>query len=812
MRMSVRVSIALLLTCGLVSTEAIQAQAPAARSAAATTESAADVQAFVKNYCVSCHNERNKAAVRGFALDGVDVAAAGQNGVVWEKVVAKLRARQMPPQKARRPERAKYESVAAWLESELDKHAAAHPNPGRTDALHRLSRTEYKNAVRDLLGLVVDVENLLPPDPLGGGDANFDNIASSLRMSQSLLERYMTAARRVSRTAMGGPTPASIQTFRPAPGLRQDVRLTNMPFGTRGGLRAEYVFPLDGVYKFDVSLGGALSSTGFGAANIPGEVIELSVDGVQVKEWAVQKPEPRTAQNPMGRSAAYTIEIPVKAGQHEMIATFRKVNPRPEQEGDRLPFVGQGLPGNSMPPGVSSLVVTGPQEVLGKGDTASRRTILTCTPKTAAEEEACARKILTTLARRGYRRPSTADDLNFLMRFYKEGRQDADFDSGIERAVRALLVSPDFLFRTEFEPNGVAPGAPYKVNNLDLASRLSFFLWSSIPDDELLDVAVKGQLTNPAVLEKQARRMLKDPRAAALTQNFASFYLWIRNVDAAVFDADLYPNFEPTLKDAMAKETELFFDSIRTEDRSILTLLDADYTFLNDRLALHYGIDGVAGPDFRRVPLSADSPRRGLFGKGSILTVTSVPTRTSPVKRGKWLLDNVLGAPPPPPPANVPPLGEQKQNDGRVLSLREMMAKHRANPVCAACHSVIDPVGFALEQFDATGKWRDVDRSFTKIDPSGTMPDGTKFATLADFRQEVIGNSGPFIRTVTEKLMIYATGRPFEAYDAPAVRQIMHEAGANQYRFNDLVVGVVKSAPFTMRRAQESATQVASAQ
>ena len=688
------------------------------------------------------------------------------------------------------------------------RSAAATPT-----SISSLSRTEYKNTVRDLLGLEIDVENLLPPDPLGGGDANFDNIASSLRMSQSLLERYITVARRVSRTALSGATPASTQMFKAPQGLRQDIRLDGMPFGTRGGWTATYVFPLDGVYKIDIALGSSLGGDGFGSADLPGESLELSMDGEQVKEWAVQKPAGRGPGGPMGnRASPYVLDLPVKAGQHTLIATFRKVRPQVEQEGDRLPFVGQQLPGNAAPPGVNSIAIIGPQQVLGKGDTPSRRRILACTPKTTAEEEPCARRILASLARRGYRRPSNADDLSFLMRYYTEGRQGADFDSGIERAVRALLVSPDFLFRTELDPAGVAAGAAYKVNDLELASRLSFFLWSSIPDDELLDVAIKGQLKTPAVLEKQTRRMLKDPRAAAMTQNFASFYLWIRNVKDAVFDADLYPNFDETLKQAMARETELFFDSIRSEDRSILTLLDADYTFLNDRLALHYGIQGVAGSDFRRVSLAADSPRRGLFGKGSILTVTSVPTRTSPVKRGKWLLDNVLGVPPPPPPANVPPLPEQKQNDGRVLSVRELMAKHRANPVCAGCHSVIDPVGFALEQFDATGRWREVDRSFTRIDPAGTMPDGAKFSTLGDFRKTVTANPGPFLRTVTEKLVIYATGRPFEAYDAPAVRQVVRGAAANGYRFNDLVVGVVKSAPFQMRRTPDASTQVASAQ
>jgi mono/diheme cytochrome c family protein len=823
MCMRSRVLFALAIGVASISTPLVAAkgaagsQAPAAKAVTAATP-APDVQAFVKQYCVTCHNERNKAAVSNLVLEKVDTAAAGQHGEIWEKVVMKLRAGQMPPLSARRPDRALSDQVAAWLESELDRHAAARPNPGRTESLHRLNRTEYKNAVRDLLGLDIDVYNMLPPDPLGGGDANFDNIASSLRISQSLLERYVSAARKVSRTALAGNVPSNIQTFKPPQGLRQDVRLPGMPFGTRGGFYIDYVFPLDAIYKIDLTLGRGLGGDGFGGAELPGEIVELSVDGEQVKAWEIRPAASRTEAQPAagaaqmrGRAPAYTIDLPVKAGEHRLMATFKKVRPTVEQEGDRLPFVGQQLPGNALPPGVSSMIVTGPIKVLGKADTDSRRRILTCMPRTEAEEEPCARQILTTLARRGFRRPTTNDDMAYLMRFYQEGRKDSNFDNGIERAVRALLVSPEFLFRTETEPAGVAPGAPYRVSDLELASRLSFFLWSSIPDDELLNVAVKGQLKTPAVLEKQVRRMLQDPRSEALTKSFASFYLWIRNVENTQMDADLYPNFDQTLRQAMAKETELFFDSVRAGDRSVLTLLDADYTYLNERLALHYGIPGVKGPDFRRVQLSPDSPRRGILGKASILLVTSVPTRTSPVKRGKWILDNVLGTPPPSPPANIPPLGEQKQDDGRVLSLREMMAKHRSNPICAGCHNTIDPLGFALEQFDAIGKWRQVDRSFTPIDPTGTMPDGSKFGTLGDFRKQIIANPGPFLRTFTEKMLIYALGRPFESYDAPAVRQVLRGAAAGNYKFSDIVVGIVKSAPFQMRRAAAAADGTRSA-
>ncbi len=816
-----RVVFALVVAAGGASISLLAAGAgtpqarPATVPAAAATSAAPDVQAFAKQFCIGCHNDRNKNAVRGFSLEGVDPATAGQHGEVWEKVVAKLRAGQMPPLTARRPDRALSDQVATWLEGELDKNAVQHPNPGRTDSLHRLNRTEYKNSVRDLLGLEIDVESLLPPDPLGGGDANFDNIASSLRMSRSLLERYVSTARRVSRTAMSGKPPVSTQVFKAPDGLRQDSRLDGMPFGTRGGLAVNYVFPADGVYKFDLRVGRSLGGDGFGGQGLPGEVIELSIDGEQVKQWEVVS---RGGRGSMAAAApgapavapTYDIQIPVKAGQHRVIATFAKTKPKVEQEGDRLPLAGQQLPGNVMPPGLSSLALIGPLEVLGKGDTPSRRRILTCTPRTVADEERCARQILTTLARRGYRRPSTEEDLTFLMRFFKEGRADSDFDSGIERAIRALLVSPDYLYRTETDPAGVAPGVPYQVNNLELASRLSFFVWSSIPDDELLDLAIKGQLTSPPVLQKQVRRMLQDQRSEAFTKSFASFYLWIRNVTDTQMDSELFPNFDLMLRQAMAKETELFFDSVRAEDRGILTLLDADYTFVNERLAQHYGIPGVIGSDFRRVQLPPNSPRRGILGKASVLTVTSVPTRTSPVKRGKWLLDNVLGAPPPAPPANIPPLGEQRQDDGRILTVRELMAKHRANPVCAGCHNTIDPVGFALEQFDATGKYREVDRSFARIDPAGTMPDGGKFSSLAEFRKLIVGNPAPFLRTFTEKMLVYALGRPFEPYDAPAVRKVLAGAAASNYKFSDIVMGIVQSAPFRMRRP-DATTQLSAA-
>ena len=791
---------------------AAQSQASAVGAANAIT-SAADVEAFTQQYCVACHNERNKAAVRDLALDAVDVTAVGQHGDIWEKVVRKLRAGQMPPLTARRPERALSDQVATWLEAELDRAAEARPNPGRKASLHRLNRFEYKNAVRDLLGLDVNVEDLLPPDPLGGGDANFDNIASSLRISRSLLEQYLVAARKVSRVAMSGKVPSTIEVFRVPQGLRQDIRLDGMPFGTRGGFAFDYIFPVDGLYEFVVSTGGLGAGID---ADMDGERLELSIDGERAHEWTLQPLDGAFVGGGADlrrRPEPPTVRVPIRAGAQRVMATFTKIKPLVEYAGDRVPFARTGRygtgSGNKFPTGVAQIVLTGPLQVTGKSDTASRRKILTCTPRSAAEEEPCAREILTTLARSGLRRQATEDDLAFLLQFYEEGHSESDFDGGIQRAIRALLVMPDFLFRIEADPAGVAPGAPYRISDLELASRLSFFLWSSVPDDELLDVAVKGQLKTPAVLEEQVRRMLQDPRSDALTQGFASFYLWIRNVAEQQFDSDAFPNFDQTLREAMAKETELFFDSVRVEDRSILTLLDADYTFVNERLALHYEIPNVRGSDFRRVVLPADSPRRGILGKASILATTSEPKRTSPVRRGKWILDNVLGTPPPPPPPNVPLLGEEQQDDGRILTMRELMAKHRSNPVCAGCHRVIDPMGFALEQFDATGKWRDVDRSFTRIDPAGTTPDGSTFANLADFRGLLISNPGPFLRTFTEKLLVYALGRPYESYDAPAGRTILRDAAPENYTFSSVVLGIVKSAPFQMRLAADAPTVAA---
>ena len=770
----------------------------AAKAAAAPVATAAEVeghQQYLKQYCITCHNERNKKAVRGFSLEKEDLATVAQHPDVWEKVIKKLRAGQMPPLTAKRPERAMSDGVASYLENVLDRQAKVTPNPGRTETLHRLNRTEYGNVVRDLFGLEMRFDDLLPADPLGGGDASFDNIATSLRLDQGLLEQYLSVAKRVARTAVGGDVPKTTETFKLNLALPQDEHFEGLPFGSRGGLGVNFPFPLDATYVITAYVIGNGE-----------ELLEVSVDGERVGSFEI-KSEVTARGLGAGKAKQLEVTIPVKAGQRKVVATFVKGKARLEWEADRLPYTtGQTSSGGAAAPlpRLEQLTVVGPINPTGKGQTDSRKKVFTCRPTSKVDEEPCARSIITTIVRRGYRRPVTDADVNVFMNFFKEGRAESDFDAGVEKAIRALLVSPEFLYRIEAQPAGVAPGAPYRISDLELASRLSFFIWSSVPDDQLINLASTGQLKNPLVLDKQVRRMLADPRAAALTKSFGSLYLWVRNVGAQTPASQVYPNFDEILRNAMSREMEMFFDSIRGEDRSVLELLDAKYTFVNERLAKHYGITGVKGAEFRRVALADDSPRRGILGKGSLLLVTSVPQRTSPVKRGKWVLDNVLGAPPPPPPANVPPLADAKTNDGRILTIRELMAKHRANPVCAACHSVIDPVGFALEQFDATGKWRDVDASFTKIEPTGTMPDGSKFSTLTEFRSLITQRPDPFLRTFTDKLLMYALGRGSEPFDAPTVRTVVAGAKANNYKFSSLVLGIVKSTPFQMRRAVEA--------
>ena len=745
----------------------------------------------------------------------------------WEKVVRKLRNGLMPPAGLPRPDKASYDGLATWLETELDRAAAAHPNPGRTEALHRLNRAEYQNVVRDLLGLKINTADLLPADD---GSYGFDNIAGVLKISQTLMERYLSVARTVSRLAVADPplTPEAV-TFRLPPGLPQYDHIEGLPFGTRGGTLINYTFPADGEYEFQVQLqrasGGAISGV------FEEHQMEVSLNGEQLKLFTI-KPEPRSAkaQGEEGDSkdkpndkpkkeldADLHIRVPVKAGpqqvevaflmkDHAELTDLRKQFTRLDNSG------GNGVALTQ--PHVAAVILTGPfgpKPDLSGEETPSRKKIFVCYPKSASDQPACAKKILTNLARRGYRRPVTEADVSVLLAAYREA--NGNFEAGIERAVRRLLVSPEFLFRVEYDPQNCGKGQNYRVSDAELASRLSFFLWSSMPDDELLNLAVAGKLKNPVILQQQVKRMMADSRSSALVDNFAGQWLYLRNLPAVTPNLDMFPNYDEELRQSMRKETELFVGSVIKDDRSVMTLLDSDYTFLNERLAKHYNIPDVYGSQFRRVSLGDQAAiRGGLLGQASVLTVTSHDNRTSPVVRGKWVLENILGTPPPPPPANVPALKEGASADGKVLTMRERMAEHRKNPVCASCHAMIEPAGFALEHFDAVGQWRTLDdtrplpwvraEGYPAIDATGKLPDGTTFDGPAELKKALVSRPDRFVKTVTEKLMIYALGRGVEYYDMPSIRQIARDAQANDYRFSTLLMGVVNSEPFQMRRSE----------
>ena len=774
---------------------AAAAAAPAAGRQAPSAE--VGVQELVDRYCVTCHNDRLETG--GFSFEPLDVAAVAAHPEAWEKVVRKLRAGAMPPRPRPRPDQETYDGFRAWLEGELDAAAAAGPNPGRTETFHRLSRTEYRNAVRDLFALDVRVDDLLPADDTSYG---FDNIAGVLGVSPTLMERYLSAARKISRLAVASPVPSpTAETFRIASDLGQDRRMEGLPFGTRGGTVIDYNFPEDAEYIFEVLPDGPL--------RIEPHDLEITIDGERIALLTVGK-----APDPDDPRGLYTPEIetlevraPVTAGPHEVgIAFLRKTSAEPE--GIRKlylrPFTGEGSGGDSRyQPYVESVTIAGPYESSGARPvegTPSRERIFTCRPARgeAAEETACAREILSAVARRAYRRPVDEDDVARLLIFYDRGRAAGSFDTGIEMALRRLLVSPEFLFRVERDPEGVAAGESYRVSDLELASRLSFFLWSSIPDDELLDVAERRELSVPEVFEAQVRRMLADPRSEALVGNFAGQWLTLRNAAAVQPDEDAFPDFGEGLRRAFRRETELLFGSVLREDRSTLDLLAADYTFVNERLARHYGIPNVRGSHFRRVALD-DEARGGLLGHGSILTVTSYANRTSPVNRGKWVLENILGTPPPPPPPDVPDL--ETAEGGQALSMREAMEQHRANPVCASCHRLMDPLGLSLENFDAIGRWRDRSETRGAIDGTGELPDGTPFDGPSGLKAALLRHPDRFVTTVTEKLLTYALGRGIEYYDAPAVRAIVRAAAGDGYRLSSLVKGVVRSAPFQMRRS-----------
>ena len=736
-------------------------------------------------------------------LDQADLANMSDQAETWEKVARKLRTRTMPPAGRPRPDQATYQSVVSWLETELDRAAAANPNPGRTESLHRLNRAEYRNAVRDLLALEhLDIGILLPPDDASYG---FDNIAGVLGMSPTLMERYVTAARKISQLAIGDPeVPPTSDTYRLPVDLAQEARVEGLPFGTRGGIRIQRQFPVDGEYQIKFDYAPAA-----GRASGEKSQIEVLVDGERVQLFDIL-PTKRgiAASGYEEEGSTQQLRVPMKAGPHDVGVTFLKKSSA-EVEEMLQPYLrppgaslfGLTRIGSYNAPYIRWVTISGPFVVTGSSTTAARRRIFVCEPARLADEAPCARRILSTLAHRAYRRPVTDHHMQVLESFYAKGREDGDFDKGIAVALEYLLASPDFLFRVERNPANVAPRTAHRISDVELASRLSFFLWSSIPDDELLDVAERGKLHEPAEFEHQTARMLADDRSQALVDNFAGQWLHLRNIPAVAPDGEMFPNFDENLRRAFQRETELFFASIMREDRSVLDLLRADYTFLNERLARHYGIPGIYGNEFRRVAL--DNRRiGGLLGQGSILTELSSSTRTSPVKRGKWIMENILGTPPPEAPPNVPDL-KATAADGKPLSMREAMEQHRKNPVCASCHRMMDPLGFALEQFDAVGRWRTVSEAGTPIDATGTMPSGTKFNGVVELQEALLQHPDDFVRTVTERLLTYALGRGVDDHDGPAIRAIVREAVKNDYRFSSLILAVVKSTPFQLRTSTD---------
>jgi mono/diheme cytochrome c family protein len=790
-----------------------------------TSSSAADAterRALLGRYCITCHNERLRTAQ--LALDSVDLADVSANAALWEKVVRKLRSGVMPPAGSPRPDRATVEALAGALEQSLDRASLERPDPGRPASVHRLNRAEYRNAVRDLLGLDIDVATLLPPDSASYG---FDNIGDVLSLSPMLLDRYLSAARKISSVAVGSRSNApTTDTFRVPSDLTQDGTIADQPFGTRGGIVIRYNFPLDGEYDIRIRL--ARESVTDAISGLRGShQIEVSLDSERIQLFTLVDGKPissgdqdaatTAAITPAGASrsrrdagfygddaarvadAGLQLRVAVKAGPRLVRVAFIQ-HSSVEIETVRKPFL-RAAPENGDSHGqpyLNAVTISGPFNGREANDTPSRQRIFVCRPDQRADEIRCATQILTRLARQAYRRPATAGDTDDLLAFFREGQSHGGFDTGIELALVRLLVGPSFLFRTELEPANVA-GSAYRISDLDLASRLSFFLWSSIPDDQLLDLAIRGTLRQPAVLEAQVRRMLKDPRAEALIQNFAGQWLFLRNVPTVLPDRRLFPDFDDNLRDGFRRETELFFGSVLREDRGALELLTADYTFVNERLARHYGIPGVYGDRFRRVTFD-DGVRGGLLGQGSILTVRSYANRTSPVLRGVWILENILGSPPPPPPPNVPALKDTSA-DGRVLSMRERMVQHRRNPACAACHARMDPLGLPMESFDAVGRLRQRSESNAPLDVSGALPDGTTFEGVAGLRQALLSHSGEFVATLTEKLLTYALGRGVEYYDAPAIRRITRDAERDDYRLSSLILEIVRSTPFQMRRA-----------
>jgi hypothetical protein len=800
---------------------------PAASAPSPATPSI-DASNLINKYCVTCHNARLKTA--GLEIDGLsamDVQHVGEHAQQWEKIVTKLRTREMPPPGRPRPDGATYDAAAAALERDLDAAAAAKPHPGRVP-VHRLNRNEYTNAIRDLLGLEIDGRAWLSTDE--SDQEGFDNVASVLSVSPALLENYLSAARALSRLAVGDPALVPvIDTFKISKALVQDERLgDDLPFGSQGGALIRYYFPLDAEYTIKVLLRRQEYDyiVGMGEPH----QLDFRLDGVRIKRFTVggeakgmTNPENfagNTQGDPEFEEYMHTADahlearVSVKAGVHEVGVSF--VRRFWEPEGVlQPPQTGFGRTTNEYyhgNPAVEIVSIGGPYGVptvaraisderrRATEDSPSRRRIFVCRQK----DEPCARRILSTLAARAYRRPVGESDMQTLLGFYKAGQNEDSFDAGIQRGIERILAAPSFLFRVEREPAGLAAGAAYRLGDLDLASRLSFFLWSSIPDDELREAAVRGKLHDPAALEQQVQRMLRDPRSRALVDNFASRWLELSKLSGIVPDTELYPEFDENLRDAMEQETKLFVGSQIRENRSVVELLTADYSFLNERLAAHYGIRDIYGSHFRRVTF-ADRARGGLLGQASLLTVTSYPNRTSVTMRGRWLLANLLGAPPPPPPPDIPALKEAGV-DGQPRSLRERMEMHRKNPACASCHQRMDPLGFALENFDAVGKWR-TSSDGAPIDPSASFPDGTRFEGMAGLRALLASHKEDFVRTLSGKLLAYAIGRGLDYHDMPAIRAVARDAAPADYSWSSVIAGIVKSTPFSMAVASGNASK-----
>ena len=803
---------------------------PAQEPSRATPFSApgAQYKPVLNRYCITCHNDKLRTGE--LSLEKVDLGNPSANAEVWEKVIRKLRTRAMPPARLPRPDTATYDSFATYLENSIDRVAAANPNPGRP-VIHRLNRAEYVNAVRDVLGVNVD-ESLLPADDSGYG---FDNVGAVLTVSPTLLERYLSAARKISRLAIGNPNVrAGIETYDAPKLLLQNARMDErLPFGSRGGMVVTHNFPADGEYVIKIKL--LRDGNGYIRGVALRRQVDLRLDDAQLKLFTVGgeqrgkigngfSPEylGDTKQEEYERvtaDAGLEIRVPVKAGPHDVGVSFVSQQTSKPEGSYRPPVLGANAVirgGKNSEPVIESVAINGPFNVTGLGETPSRRKIFVCDAEgglppaslakpapedTTKNEEICAQRILSSLARGAYRRPVTDADLKALLGFYAAGQKNGGFEAGIREAIERMLVSVNFLFRVESDPPHVTPGTNYKISDLALASRLSFFLWSSIPDNELLTLAEKDKLSDPAVLEQQVRRMLRDHRSKAFMNNFFGQWLQLRELPQRTPDPVEYPSFDENLRQGFETETELFLESQLQEDHSLMDLLNANYTFVNERLARHYGIPNIYGNTFRRVTIHDDN-RRGLLGQGSILTLTSYATRTSVVLRGVWVLDNILGTPPPAPPPNVPSLKDRGE-DGKILSVRQSMEEHRKNPVCATCHARIDPIGFALENFDGIGRWRTTEGSANNpIDASGVLPDGTKFNGPAELRRILLSQPQEFATVFTEKLLTYALGRGVEYYDEPQVRKIVHESARTNYRWSSLILQIVRSEPFQMRRAQ----------